>query len=209
MSAGRPLQNRVDPYGALVAVAARGAMMGNRGGRIHRPDRTLGHRRWASRQWIVCLNEFRGRRRRVWGDSYTELFFLDEPTALASGHRPCFECRRAAALAYRSAFAREGAPSAAEMDLALHAERLDHFAGRFPTRPLAELPDGAMIERAGRPYAVRGDALLPWGFAGYGAPERRTTETVRVLTPASSVAALAAGYRPLWPDAFSQATEHR
>jgi hypothetical protein len=208
MSAAPPLQNRVDPYGALVAVAARGAMMGNRGGRIHRSDRTLGRRRWASRQWIVCLREFRGRRRRVWGASYTELFFLDEPTALASGHRPCFECRRAAALAYRDAFASSGKPSAAEMDLALHAERLDHFAGRFDARPLAELPDGAMIERAGRPCAVRGDALLPWSFLGYGAPERRTTETVRVLTPASSVAALAAGYRPLWPDAFSQPTEH-
>jgi hypothetical protein len=137
MSAGPPLQNRVDPYGALVAVAPRGAMMGNRGGRIHRPDRTLTHRRWASRQWIVCLIEFRGRRRRVWGDSYTELFFLDEPTALAAGHRPCFECRRAAALAYRRAFGPAGAPSAAEIDLALHAERLEHCAGRFHLRPLA------------------------------------------------------------------------
>ena len=156
MSAARPLQNRVDPYGALVAVAARGALMGNRGGRIHRPDQTLARRRWASRQWIVCVCAFRGRQRRVWGDSYSELFFLDEPTALASGHRPCFECRRADALAYRRAFSPGGAPSAAEMDFVLHRERLAHFAGRYEEASLAELPDGTMVERAGRPYAVRG-----------------------------------------------------
>jgi hypothetical protein len=206
MSAARPLQNRVDPYGALVAIAARGALMGNRGGRIHRPDQTLAARRWASRQWIVCVCEFRGRQRRVWGDSYSELFFLDEPTALASGHRPCFECRRADALAYRRAFSPGGAPSAAEMDFVLHRERLAHFAGRYEEASLAELPDGTMVERAGRPYAARGRQLLPWSFLGYGVPEARSGERVRVLTPPSSVAALAAGYRPLWADAFDQGT---
>lgn len=201
MTAARPLQNRVDPYGALVAVAARGALMGNRGGRFHRPDQSLGRRRWASRQWISCRCAFQGRHRDVWGASYTELFFLDEPTALAAGHRPCFLCRRADAEAFRRAFAASGRPSAAEMDGVLHRERLANPLGRRLERPIAELPDGAMIERNGRPYAVRGATLLPWSFFGYGAAEARPDDVgVRVLTPPAVVAALVAGYRPRWAE---------
>jgi len=203
MTALRPLQNRVDPYGALVAVAARGALMGNRGGRFHRPDQTLGRRRWASRQWISCLCAFRGRRRRVWGASYTELFFLDEPTALAAGHRPCFVCRRADAEAFRDAFV-AGTRSAPAIDEVLHRERLAELPGRIVERPLAGLPDGTMIERDGRPYGVRGAALLPWSFFGYGAPEARPAgEAARVLTPPAIVAALEAGYRPRWAEDLS------
>jgi hypothetical protein len=201
MSAARPLQNRVDPYGALVAVAARGALMGNRGGRFYRPDQTLGRRRWASRQWISCLCAFQGRHRRVWGDSYTEVFFLDEPTALAAGHRPCFVCRHADAEAFRRAFAPDGGRSAPEIDVVLHRQRLANLLGRYAERPVAELPDGAMIERNGRPYAVRGAALQPWSFFGYGAPEPRPDgECARVLTPPAIVAALMAGYRPRWTE---------
>jgi hypothetical protein len=201
MTAGRPLQNRVDPYGALVAVAARGALMGNRGGRFHRPDQTLGRRRWASRQWISCLCAFRGRRRRVWGDGYTELFFLDEPTALAAGHRPCFLCRRADAEAFRRAFAPGGGRRAPEMDEVLHRQRLVALPGGAVERPLAGLPDGTMIERDGRPFVVRGAALLPWRFFGYGVPQERPARgAARVLTPPAIVAALEAGYRPRWAE---------
>src|SRR6185295_16764435 len=89
-----PLQNRVSPFGELVVSHARGTLMGNRGGRLHDDKRRLTRRRWVSRQWICCVLEFKGRRRNVWGRYYTELFFLDEVTALAAGHRPCFECRR-------------------------------------------------------------------------------------------------------------------
>jgi hypothetical protein len=200
MTAARPLQNRVDPYGALVAIAARGALMGNRGGRFHRPDQSLGRRRWASRQWISCLCAFQDRHRRVWGDSYTELFFLDEPTALAAGHRPCFLCRRADAEAFREAFAADR-PSAPQMDAVLNRERLAGTSGRHLERPITQLPDGAMIERNGHPCAVRGATLLPWSFFGYGAPEPRPTgERARVLTPPAIVAALTAGYRPRWAE---------
>ena len=101
-----PLPSRVDPFGNLFADSSRGLFFGNRGGRFHRDDRTLGTRRWVSRCWICCRLEFKGRHRNVWGKSYTELFFLDEPTALAAGHRPCFECRRAVAKAFAAAFAR-------------------------------------------------------------------------------------------------------
>jgi hypothetical protein len=84
-----PLQNRVSPFGELLTSAARGSLFGNRGGKFHRDDRTLGTRRFASRQWICCVLAYKERQRDVWGRSYTELFFLDEPTALAAGHRPC------------------------------------------------------------------------------------------------------------------------
>jgi hypothetical protein len=199
MSAARPLQNRVDPYGELVATSARGALMGNRGGRFHRSDQTLGRRRWASKQWIACLCAFRGRRRAVWGESYTELFFLDEVTALAAGHRPCFECRRAEAEAFRRAFAIGAPPTAPSMDAVLHRERLDQGAKRLWDLPVAALPDGAMIARDGRAFAVRGDAIAPWSFAGYGAPQPRPRAGLaRVLTPPSIVRALAAGYAPRW-----------
>jgi len=195
----RPLQNRVDPYGALVATPARGALMGNRGGRIHLPDQTLGRRRWASRQWIACLCAFKDRRRAVWSASYTELFFLDEVTALAAGHRPCFECRRAAAESFRAHFGGRNHLSAPEIDAVLHGERLRGRERRVWRSAANDLPDGAMIALAGRPMAVRAGSLLPWSFAGYGAAQSMPGEVlVDVLTPPSTVAALSSGYRPMW-----------
>jgi hypothetical protein len=176
--------------------------MGNRGGKLHRDDRTLSGRRWASRRWIACVCQFKGRRRDVWGKFYTELFFLDEPTALAAGHRPCFECRRAAAKAFLAAF--PGSPSGADdMDEALHRERLDGRGKRLSRARLDELPDGAMIARGGRAYAVRNGTLSLWSFSGYGPPAPLEPDApADVLTPPSTVAALARGYRPLWPEAL-------
>jgi hypothetical protein len=196
---GRPLQNRVDAFGEFHAVAARGAMMGNRGGRIHRDDQTLRPRRWTSRRWIVCVCEFRGRRRDVWGRFYTELFFLDEPTALAAGHRPCFECRREAAKAFLAAFPNSAGFGADAMDEVLHRERLADGRKRVWRSRLAALPDGTMIVWEGRAHAVRDGRLAPWSFADYSAPLTRPTAIeVDVLTPPSTVGALAAGYRPQW-----------
>jgi len=176
--------------------------MGNRGGRLHRDDRTLARRRWASKRWIVCVCEFKGRRREVWSKGYTELFFLDEPTALAAGHRPCFECRRQAAKVFLAAF--PGAPSGAdEMDAALHRERAENWPNRVWRTRLGELPDGAMITRNGRAYAVRSHAVWPWSFVGYAAAAPLDPDAVAdVLTPPSTVAALKRGYRPLWADAL-------
>ena len=136
-----PLQNRVDPFGELFAAGARGTLMGNRGGRFHCDDRTLGARRWASRQWICCKLSFNNRHREVWGDGYSELFFLDEVTALAAGHRPCFECRRQDAERSPLCFpAHRDARLAAEMDEALHAERLDGRAKRMHRRIIDACP---------------------------------------------------------------------
>ena len=201
-NAPRPLQNRVDPFGELHAVAERGGMMGNRGGRLHRDDQTLGRSRWTTKHWLICVCEFKGRRRDVWGRYYTELFFLDEPTALAAGHRPCFECRRQAAKAFIAAF--PGAPSRAEaMDEALHDERVENRRKRAWRAKVGDLPDGAMIARDGHAYAIRSGALLPWSFAGYGAPAPLEPDAVlEVLTPPSTVAVLTSGYRPLWAEAL-------
>lgn len=193
-----PLQNRVDPFGVFHAVPERGLFMGNRGGKIHRDDRTLGAKLWTNKRWLICLCAFKGRRREVWGAGYTELFFLDEPTALAAGHRPCFECRRDAARAFLAVF--PGAPRGADaMDAVLHRERLDGASRRLSRMRAGSLPDGAFFARDGRAFAVRGGAASPWSFGGYGPPETLAAdEAVDVLTPPSSVAALAAGYRPLW-----------
>jgi hypothetical protein len=199
-----PLPNRVDPFGHLFADPARGLMFGNRGGRFHRDDRTLGARRWVSRRWICCVLDFKGRHREVWGAGYTELFFLDEPTALAAGHRPCFECRRADAQAFAAAFAGgdRSAPGADDIDRVLHAERLDNGGKRRHRLALDDLPDGAFLTLADEPdaaFAVRGAALLRWSPVGYVERRRRPRGiTVAVLTPPGTLGALVAGYAPRW-----------
>jgi hypothetical protein len=201
-----PLPSRVDPFGNLFADSSRGLFFGNRGGRFHRDDRTLGIRRWVSRTWICCRLEFKGRHREVWGRGYTELFFLDEPTALAAGHRPCFECRRADAKAFAAAFARGRGSNevfrAPEMDRVLHAERLDGRAKRRHRLPVDDLPDGAFLtlaEEANGVFTVHGSRLLRWTSTGYTVRLSRPRGiTGDVLTPPAIVAALASGYRPRW-----------
>lgn len=194
-------QNRVDPFGDIVATAARGTLMGNRGGRIHRDNKTLGPRRFASRQWICCALDFNGRQREVWSaNSYTELFFLDEPVALAAGHRPCFECRRRDAQKFAALFGGKAAPArAAEMDNALHAERLDGAAKRVHRLPIDSLPDAAFLTLDGAVYAVRGSQLLRWTPSGYCERKRRPRGAiVAVLTPPSIVKVCQRGYQPRW-----------
>ena len=195
-----PLQNRVDPFGELCAVAPRGLMMGNRGGRIHDAHRKLTRRRWASRQWICCVLEFKNRHRTVFGDGYTELFFLDEVTAFAAGHRPCFECRRTDAARFAALFsAKKERARAPAMDTVLHAERLDGKAKRLHRRKIDTLPDGAMIALDGDAFALRGKRLLRWTPSGYDESRRRPRAgDVDVLTPPSILAVLGRGYRPLW-----------
>jgi hypothetical protein len=196
-----PLRNRVDPFGELIATAARGTLFGNRGGRFHRDDRTLGKRRWASRQWICCVLSFKGRRHKVWGPGYTDLFFLDEVTALAAGHRPCFECRRADAKRFAEKWAQAKdipAPYAPEMDAVLQAERLDGRAKRARAMRVEDLPDGAFVSLNGTAYAVRDNQLLRWSENGYSGRIARPDGMANVLTPPSIVGVLRAGYRPRW-----------
>ncbi|HMC37061.1 MAG TPA: hypothetical protein VKK30_04260 [Actinomycetota bacterium] len=195
-----PLRNRVTPFGEIIATPDRGTLFGNRGV-LHDPQGRL-VRDWQVRRWIACRLEFRGRHRELLQPNrYTELFFLDEATALAAGHRPCAECRREDYLRFQSVWARangEGARRAEDLDRVLHAQRIPVGAARtrFAAR-MGDLPDGAMAVDGSRAVLVRAGALRPWSASGYGAPRRiPPSAQVEVLTPASIVRVLAAGYRP-------------
>ncbi|SUA99827.1 Uncharacterised protein [Pannonibacter phragmitetus] len=196
-----PLQNRVWPDGELVSHPCRGLLMGNRGGRLHDPA-TKTIRRWqTSRRWICCVLSFKNRRREVMGKGYTELFFLDEVTALAAGHRPCFECRRAEAQAYARAAARhlglEAAPGADWMDLQLAPERGPRWQGKpADGAALRTLPDGTMLTDGAGFLALKSGRLLRWSPDGYAATN--LPDGLQVITPALSLAALSGGYQPIW-----------
>jgi hypothetical protein len=200
-----PLQNRVSPTGEIVADPGRGLLMGNRGC-LHGHGRALGKSRWRSKMWICCVLNWRGRRRDPMPPGrWTALFFLDEATALAAGHRPCAYCRRADYLAYAHAWQTARGlperPRASELDGRLHAERVDPRTRRQRTRPASfgALPDGAMIWYDSAPALVLAGAVLPWTFTGYRDAVRPPDQDadVDLLTPPSTVAVLAAGYRPL------------
>jgi len=198
-----PLQNRVSPFGELFASPARGLFLGNRGGRFHTDAKTLTARRWVSRQWICCVLDFKGRHRDVWGRFYTELFFLDEVTAFAAGHRPCFECRRQEALDFAGLWQKarrlRTRPSVGAMDQELHREPLNGRAKRLHRRNIDELPDGAFVAIEEGAFAVRGDALIHWTPHGYDARKPRPRGiAVDVLIPPAILAVLSAGYRPHW-----------
>ncbi len=199
-----PLQNRVTPTGDIVAVAARGLFMGNRG-ILHDAAKRLGRSRWKHKVWIICRTSFRGRHRAVMAPRrYTELFFLDEAVAIAAGHRPCFECRRQDYYAWQAAWraGNGGAslPPAAEMDARLHDERLEPGTRRQRQWQAApgDLPDGAFILWDGRPCLIARGRLWPWSHRGYGASTALPhTESVTVLTPPASIGALRGGYSPV------------
>jgi len=196
-----PLRNRVTPSGELIATTHRGTMYGNRGV-LHNDDLAL-VRRYQVRRWLVCVLEFRGRRRPMMRPGrYTELFFLDEAVALAAGHRPCAECRHAAYQSFRTAWAAALAlpakPAADDIDRVLHWERRLVGGARvtYPA-PLSELPDGVFITCDGEPWLVHAGGLCRWTPAGYTDRIDRFDGPAAVLTPRTSVAALRAGYRPL------------
>lgn len=199
-----PLQNRVTPWGGLVAVPERGLMFGNRGV-LHDANRTV-VRHHRGERWIACLLEFRGRRRQIMRPGhYTELFFLDEATALAAGHRPCAECRRQDYEAFRRAYAtahRRAStelPSAGELDAHLHQDRLTiSRAKRTYLAKIETLPDGVFVERDGEAWLISKADLLRWTPGGY---DRRIPlpegSAVTVLTPRATVETIAAGYHPV------------
>lgn len=199
-----PLRNRVLPDGEIVALAARGTFMGNRGGVIHN-DRKEIVRPYASRRWIACVLEFRGRRRVVMSPHrYTELFFLDEATALAAGHRPCAECRRARFNEFKEAWRRgKKRPAdeyvyADEMDEELHPARIGKGRRKITYEAaLRSMPDGCFVQLEGASYLVWENVLARWSAEGYREMLRRPGEmTVTVLTPEPIVRCIRNGYRP-------------
>jgi hypothetical protein len=191
-----PLQNRVLATGEIIAHPARGLFMGNRG-ILHGDNRDLGHKRWTHKAWVTCELKHKDWHRTVMTPNrYTELFFLDEAVALAAGHRPCALCRRQAYTAFRTAADLTG-PSK-EMDAQMHQERAHprSFAQRRQQMDISDLPEGTILLKDKTPYLLRNNALRTVSAAGYGAPTTLPKGTVTVLTPATSLAALRAGYAP-------------
>jgi hypothetical protein len=194
-----PRQNRVTPYGELVTVPERGLFWGNRGPLLDREGRLA---RYAARpSWPICVLSFKGRRRQQWRPGrLTELYFLDEATGLAAGHRPCGECRYQEYQAFKGAWARAFRPAGApEIDARMNASRLVRPGVRRTYQaPLAGLPSGTMVDIGGDPWLVRDGRLLAWTPGGYA--ERPVTapgDPVTVITPRVTVAVLAAGYQPV------------
>jgi hypothetical protein len=197
-----PKQNRVTPFGELIATECRGTLLGNRGC-LHDEQQRV-RRPFACKRWIYCVLQFRGRHRTVMTPGhYTELFFFDEATALAAGHRPCAECQRARYLLFREHWAAanpgqfsSAVPGADDMDRVLHAERIEGQHGKRTYRDrLSRLPSGVMVAgEDGAACLVLEHALLPWSAGGYGpAVPRPADAEVRVLTPPSVVRAITHG----------------
>jgi hypothetical protein len=199
-----PLQNRVDPYGRLRAVEARGTLMGNRGV-LHDGGKQI-VAAWRSPRWIACTLEFRGRQRDVFTPHrYSELFFLDEATSLAAGHRPCAECRRSRYKEFCVAWAAGNpdhvgfqSPRADAIDRVLQSERVQRGGSKKTYETvLSSLPKGVFVERGGLAYLLWAGKLLPWSFAGYGpSVDGSSRSSVTVLTPKSIVLAIGAGFAP-------------
>lgn len=199
-----PLQNRITPVGTIESTAARGTLMGNRGV-LHNSKKKLRHL-FKSKAWITCLLEFKDRRRELISPGfYTELFFFDEVTAFAAGHRPCAECRRARFNEFRDAWGHannqdgDSAVRAPQMDNVLHVERVDGDQKVTWRHLLADLPHGTMFQVGSDSYAVCDQKLFKWSFGGYSAAEMKgLPETVDVLTPRSVVNVFNSGFRPVF-----------
>ncbi len=201
------LQNRVTPFGEIVAHPARGLFMGNRG-ILHGADQRLDRVRWRHPHWVTCVLVHKDWHRKVMQPhAYTELFFLDEVTALAAGHRPCALCRRAAYNSFQEALAKalhSQVPLGADaLDRMLHQARISPKPSRqtrFETM-LDDLPDGAVICGSSEPdaaWVVKGRHLLRWKAEGYShAIQRPAGVLVEVLTPRPTILALQHGYAPL------------
>ncbi len=206
------------PFSELVADPARGLVYGNRGC-LHDATGQI-RRRYNGKRWIACRLQFRGwlRRPLLQPGRFTELFFLDEATAMAAGHRPCALCRREDYVSFGDAWqaVHPGARGADAIDAQLHDERIapgSRAQLRHEAR-LGELPDGAFVLLAGEPWVVVGDRVGRWTPAGYAEWRRRRGGTVELLTPPSLVAVLAGGWRPgavpfLHPSSLDSAASNR
>ena len=197
-----PRQNRVTPFSSIVATSARGMLTGNRGC-LHDDHQHI-RRHSQGTRWIVCLLEFKGRKRNLMTPGhYTELFFLDEATALAAGHRPCAECQREGFTRFRDLWALANPelagtprPAATVLDLALHQERMAPIDnGTRSCKSIEKMPDGVFVtDDEHEAYLVLSGRLLRWSPAGYERPIATLHYPLRVVTPASIVRTLAAGY---------------
>lgn len=199
------LQNRVNPFGEIITTPARGSFMGNRGV-IHNAQKQITHA-FKHKAWIICTLEFKGRKRTVMTpDRWTELFFLDEATAFAAGHRPCFECRKEDAKRFKSCWI-AGNPSynfnmttsIKEIDEVIHCERIDSAKKKVThQRMSSDLVEGTFVAIDDAPYLFSKGRLHRWTPSGYeistAAPD---ASMMTILTPSSVFNAFNAGYVPV------------
>jgi hypothetical protein len=213
-----PLQNRVDPFGDILSVAARGTLMGNRGIIHDARTKTLLTRRWQHQSWICCVLSFKGYQHPIMGSSaYTELFFLDEATALAAGHRPCAYCRRADFNAFKKAWIKakqlcdEKSLTAPAIDRTLHRERVTRKREKIMhLARIDDLPNGVMVVQSNRALLISDNTVLPWTPHGYEEPLPKPSKVrVSVLTPYSTVQVIAAGYVPMIHASGIRASQRR
>lgn len=198
------LQNRVDPYGNIISTSARGSCLGNRG-QLHGKGKTI-LRPFKHKAWIICLLQFKGRHREIMAPNrWTELFFLDEATAFAAGHRPCFECRRDDANRFNAAWLK-GNPEfglgiktpVGKIDEIIHSERIDVKGDKIIFKAnIDELPNGTFIKHQDKPFIINDARIYKWSASGYGeAQPLPQAKMATVLTPKSIVNAFKAGYQP-------------
>jgi hypothetical protein len=195
-----PFQNRVFPDQSLRAISMRGAWLGNRGGKFHRANQTVGAKQFANTQWIYCVLEFKNRTREVFGKGYTELFFACEASALASGHRPCFECQREKAKQFQRLFQQvhglEKPPKVAYMDEMLHEERMRL---QLKCQNLNALPNGVMIKQNEKFYLKTQDAWHEWLYDTHLKTKSVALESGVVCTPPTIISILESGFKPQSP----------
>lgn len=204
-----PHKNRVNPFGDIIARPERGLFTGNRGGELHNEQGEI-VTPYTNKSWIICALSFKGRKAQIMEPGhYTHLFFLDEATGLAAGHRPCFECRREQAVDFRTAWVRSiggdvnSPPNITELDGLLHGERYTEASRKWDRQKrtyeesYTTLPDGAFVLVDRMPHLIWHRALYLWTPGGYCAPVPIPEGKATVLTPRSSVGALRQGYRPV------------
>lgn len=202
-----PRKNRVDPFGQIIAVSARGTLMGNRGV-IHSSDGSI-KKLWRSKSWITCLLEFKDQKRDIMSSGkYTELFFLDEATSFSAGHRPCSTCRHQNFKRFKSLWLSANshklglnATNIDNIDNILHTERIlpDNTKNIYKEK-LCKLPNGTMLSLSDEDslaYLLVNGLLLEWSPFGYTNCLRISPDhLVNVLTPKSVVSTFLGGYSP-------------
>lgn len=196
------LQNRVDPWGKMIRTNARGNWLGNRG-ILHNDAKEI-IAPWRHNAWIICKLEFKGRHREIFSpNSYSELFFLDEASALSAGHRPCAECQRVRYNEFKAAWSEANTNAelipANQIDKQLHSERAIRGGGKVTFEmPFSELPEGAFIAQDGAALLLWKGRLYRWSFEGYKPEDYLpvAADLVQVLTPLSIVKTLQCGFLP-------------